>query len=629
MKQTLLNNRYQILEAIGGGGMAEVYRATDTLLGREVAVKVLRAQFTDDEAFIVRFRKEAQAAAGLVHPNIVNVYDVGQEEGIYYIIMECVPGKTLKELIAERGALEPLLAVHIAEGIASALQHAHSRGIVHCDIKPHNILLDANNNPKVADFGIARAISAATMTYTADVIGSVHYLSPEQARGEKISTQSDIYSLGVVLFEMLTGRLPFTADTPVAVALKHVREEVPSVRVFNKQLPVVLEKIVAKSLAKSLAERYHTAEELLSDLEYAGQLIAQADLGVENHEFFADERLVSNEVELGNTVVLNRATFPQEMLYDAATLAEQAKATKKKKRQKLAAGVLVFCSLIVCYLFFTGSFVSKEVPVPDVTGKTVTEAQKLLHEANLSYVIDEEYDAQVKPGIVRGQEPPPQQIVKEGRKIKLIVSKGVEMVDVPNLLRKNLTEAKSLLKKAGLELGTVKVTMVKGAPEESVLEQAVPAPAKLPKGTSMDIVINIRNNQVILPNLVGKTKTEAKAILNDLGLRVGRISEKVSPQNAEIVLETSPTAESVVEVNAEVALTVAQNNKTQNYIAEFIVPAGGLQEAKIVVVDNEGRRTIYSNKVKGGSIIRQQIEGAGTIRIQFYCDGRLLEEKRL
>ena len=244
MEQKIIGNRYQIMESIGTGGMAEVYKAFDTFLNREVAVKILRAQYTDDDGFVSRFRQEAQSAARLIHPNIVNVYDVGRDDDSYYIIMEYVKGRTLKELISAEGALDPMTAVIIAHGIASALKHAHSRGIIHCDIKPHNILLDENNNPKVADFGIARAITTATMTYTASVVGSVHYLSPEQVRGEKDSAQSDLYSLGILLFEMLTGCLPYTAETPVAVALMHVRERMPLVREVKPASRLILQRWV-------------------------------------------------------------------------------------------------------------------------------------------------------------------------------------------------------------------------------------------------------------------------------------------------------------------------------------------------------------------------------------------------
>ncbi|MGL5207578.1 MAG: Stk1 family PASTA domain-containing Ser/Thr kinase, partial [Acidaminococcaceae bacterium] len=450
MEQKIIGNRYQILEAIGTGGMAEVYRAFDTFLNREVAVKILRAQYTDDEGFISRFRQEAQSAARLIHPNIVNVYDVGRDDDAYYIIMEYVKGRTLKKMISEVGPLDPMTAVIIAHGIASALKHAHSRGIIHCDIKPHNILLDENNNPKVADFGIARAITTATMTYTASVVGSVHYLSPEQVRGEKVSAQSDLYSLGILLFEMLTGCLPYTAETPVAVALMHVRERMPLVREVNSEVPTVLEKIVAKSLAKDKEDRYASADEFLQDLEYAADVL-NGNIEYKEKVFIAEDIPKISEAAFDETIRINRTVYADQLSpQDESFVLEKEK--KKKRIKHWIIGAIVAASFLIIGLFSFGVIGGPEVAVPDVTGKTVTEAQNILAQAKLGYVIDEEYNMKVAPGTVVSQNPGAKRMVKEGRKITLVVSKGVELGDVPNLKGKRLTEAKALLKASRFEL---------------------------------------------------------------------------------------------------------------------------------------------------------------------------------
>ena len=633
MEQKIIGNRYQILDSIGTGGMAEVYKAFDTFLNREVAVKILRAQYTDDEGFVSRFRQEAQSAARLIHPNIVNVYDVGRDDDSYYIIMEYVKGKTLKELISEVGALDPMTAVIITHGIASALKHAHSRGIIHCDIKPHNILLDENNNPKVADFGIARAITTATMTYTASVVGSVHYLSPEQVRGEKISAQSDLYSLGILLFEMLTGCLPYTAETPVAVALMHVRERMPLVREVNSEVPAVLEKVVAKALAKDKEERYASADEFLQDLEYAADVLSgNIEYNAKDRVFIADDNPAA-ETSLDETIRIDRAAYADQLPpRDEDGSAD--KLERKKRIKRWLIGAVVSASFLIIGLFSFGVIGGPEVEVPDVTGKTVVEAQNILAQAKLGYTIDEEYNIKVAPGTVISQNPGAKRMVKEGRKITLVVSKGVELGDVPDLKGKRLTEAKSILKSSRFELGRVSYKYVSGAPEETILEQSVAPPAKLPIGTKLDVVINIKSNQVVLPDLIGLSSTSAKNKLNDLGLVLGKVNTVVSKEPDNTVIEMNPASKEVVNVGTVVDITVSKNvdstKPQQSQYVEFIVPAGSdHQEIKIVVVDDTGSRIVYNNTHKPGVRLRQQIDGTGNIRVQFYSNDKLVEERSL
>lgn len=634
MEQKIIGNRYQILESIGTGGMAEVYKAFDTFLNREVAVKILRAQYTDDEGFVSRFRQEAQSAARLIHPNIVNVYDVGRDDDSYYIIMEYVKGRTLKEFISEVGALDPMTAVIIAHGIASALKHAHSRGIIHCDIKPHNILLDENNNPKVADFGIARAITTATMTYTASVVGSVHYLSPEQVRGEKVSAQSDLYSLGILLFEMLTGCLPYTAETPVAVALMHVRERMPLVREINSEIPLVLEKIVAKALAKDKEERYSTADEFLQDLEYAADVLSgNIVYNEKDRVFIADNSPTVANTSLEETIRIDRTAYADQLPPNNEDETDN-KLERKKRIKRWLIGAVVAASFLIIGLFSFGVIGGPEVEVPDVTGKTVVEAQNILSQAKLGYTVDEEYNIKVAPGTVISQNPGAKRMVKEGRKITLVVSKGVELGDVPNLKGKRLTEAKAMLKASRFELGRVSYKYVSGAPEETILEQSVAPPAKLPIGTKLDVVINIKSNQVVLPDLVGLSSTSAKNKLNDLGLVLGKVNTVVSKEPDNTVIGMNPASKEVVNVGTVVDITVSKNVEStkpqQSQYVEFIVPAGSdHQEIKIVVIDDAGSRVVYNNTHKPGVRLRQQIEGTGNIRVQFYSNDKLVEERSL
>lgn len=634
VERQILNNRYEIIEEIGGGGMAKVYRADDHFLNREVAIKILRSQHIDDIAFVKRFRQEARSSARLIHPNIVNIYDVGEEDDIYYIVMEYVKGKTLKAFIEEHGKIEPKLATQIAIGVVSALQHAHDRGIIHCDIKPHNILLDEANNPKVADFGIAKAISTATMTYTTSVIGSVHYLSPEQASGEQVSAQSDLYSLGIVLFEMLTGKLPFTADTPIAVALKHVRADMPLIRTFEPDLPLVLEQIVTKALAKKKENRYNSASEFLSDLKCARELLLSEnkDQNSNSYELFATSQAAPTK-DLCNdeTVIIKREDFAPETkteILDFPVVSPEVKEKLRiKKLQKMAIAAVAFLAVVLTAFTIFGG---KEVAVPDVVGKTVGEAQKALAAVNLDYTVIEEFNNKIQPGKVISQNPPGNRMVKEGRKVRIVVSKGIELVSVPNMLGKDLSSAKSALKSAKLELGNVTMRFAKGAPAATILEQSVTAPAKIPVGTAIDLIVNIDKEQVIIPDLKGLTIQDAKNKLNDLGLKLSEVIRVDSEADVDTVVSSNPTVNAVVGLNSNVSINVSKGKGGPKIsFVEFVVPSGNNQEVKIVVADDNGRKTIYTNKVKGGSRIRQQVEGVGTVRVQFYCDGRLVEEKRL
>ena len=378
-KSDLLNNRYKLVDHIGTGGMAEVYRAHDTLLDREVAVKILHKQFVSDETFIAKFKREAKAAAKLSHPCIVNVFDVGHSEDINFIVMEYVAGGTLKQEIEKYGRLSYKDAIKIAIDVASALNHAHIRGLVHCDIKPHHILIDSEGKAKVADFGIARVMATATATLNNnDVMGSVHYVSPEQAAGKSVTAQSDIYSLGIVLFEMLTGRVPFEAETPVAVALRHVKDNPPLLREFNPDIPPVLESIVSKTLAKNPSDRYRTANELINELKRAEILVKD---------------LIEND-PLDSTIFISNYSNNAD---EQTILIDKDKINNlKKKKYSKAFYVAVVLGLLVLG-FFVGNFgvygnfwSSKEVKVPNVVGKQQAIAEQLIREANLYTKIEEE-----------------------------------------------------------------------------------------------------------------------------------------------------------------------------------------------------------------------------------------------
>ena len=341
----VLGARYEIIEKIGGGGMALVYKAKCQLLNRYVAVKVLRDEFTNDEEFIKKFRHESQAAASLSHPNIVNIYDVGSEGDIYYIVMEYIKGKTLKEIINENGKLSSEQTVNYSIQIAEALQHAHNNHIVHRDIKPHNIMVTEDGRIKVTDFGIARAVTSTTMTNTSSVIGSVHYFSPEQARGKFTDEKSDIYSLGIVMYEMITGKVPFEGESPISIALKHVEEEIVSPRTTDDTVPENIEYIIMKCVRKNQSERYKNAGELLKDLRKVKYTNGKIDFVEDTNEFDSATRIIP---------VVNGG---EEVVDEMSSRKKKVQSNNKKKNHNDGGRKIVFWAILAAFLAATGLFI--------------------------------------------------------------------------------------------------------------------------------------------------------------------------------------------------------------------------------------------------------------------------------
>ncbi|MGG1685340.1 Stk1 family PASTA domain-containing Ser/Thr kinase [Pseudalkalibacillus sp. NRS-1564] len=379
-----INGRYKLLEVIGDGGMAIVYRALDLILDRTVAVKLLRPEFSQDDDFIKRFRREAESATSLAHPNIVSIYDVGEEEDFYYIVMEYVPGTTLKQKIRNRGALPIEEAIDIMKQMTSAIEHAHENHIIHRDIKPHNILINDYGEAKVTDFGIAMAVTSATITHTNSVLGSVHYFSPEQARGAVANERSDIYSLGVVLYEMVTGVLPFSGDSPVSVALKHLQDRFPKPSLINTSLPKNVEHIIMKAMAKDPVQRYQNAEELYEALEMSLSPTKIYDNAPEQDD--ADATKVLAPVTPGRLGDKMQETRPQEPVQK--TESDDPPPKKKKKAGKIAVIVLVILLLLggaaaLAFTFIPDLFSVSDVEVPDVSGMTYEEARSALIEQKL------------------------------------------------------------------------------------------------------------------------------------------------------------------------------------------------------------------------------------------------------
>lgn len=630
---TILKQRYKILRHIGSGGMAEVYLAEDLLLSRQVAIKVLRDQFNDDKTLLNQFKHEAQSAARLSNPSIINIFDVCEEDGKSFIVMEYVEGKTLKDLLEEKGRLTPYQAVKIACDIAAGLSHAHKRNIIHCDIKPHNILITENMMPKIADFGIARMISSMTMVYTNSVIGSVHYLSPEQASGKPITAQSDIYSLGIVLYEMLTGHVPFDGNTAVAVAMMHVEKTPPPLSTFVDGLPECLQRVIDKALAKDLTKRYATAGEMWQDLKAIKNKM-EKEGEAEAYPVAAEEEITEAGYEEPEapeeTIVMTVPAAARKQQKPKESWLERLKNVQLTRHQQfMLAAVVVVLSAV--FLLIGNVFSRETVKVPDVTGKTVVEAQKILENAGFSITLKEAYDDKVTPGLVLEQDPAGDEMRKEGSAVYLTVSKGIEMVEVPNLTGKTLADARKMIERKELALGKVE-TVFRDDGSGLVIEQSPKANEKIEHGSKVNIVISEKPKEVTIPSVVNKSSGEAMSALEALGFKDVKAQSVPSKKTAGTVLGITPKEGAKVMNSTEVILRVADGVGTaaQNKYAEFVVPEGEKrQKIRIVVSDDDGERTVYEGTKRAGVRIRQKVEVSGNAVARMYSDNKLVEEKQL
>lgn len=548
MERGILDHRYELLEHIGGGGMADVYKAHDAILDRMVAVKILHAQLANDEEFLEKFRLEAKGAARLSHSNIVGIYDVGQDADKHYIVMEYIAGETLKKKVQREKCLSVEEALRIAKEIARALREAHANNLVHCDIKPHNILVTTDGRVKVADFGIARAVTSSTMTYNGNVIGSVHYFSPEQAKGTKVTPKSDIYSLGVVLYEMLTGTLPFTGETPVGIALKHLQEEPKPICQHNPKLPPMVEAIVQKAMAKDPKDR-PSSNELIEDIQHTERFLG-FDGGFETGENdpFATRLMPSVNMD-----------GAQEKTEDEAETTKVVPLYKSK--------IFITTMMFLIFLgFTTGAFFAfgkfwsmSEVQVPDVKARPMVLAKQLIETANLRVNVVEQYDTEVSAGQVISQTPEAGTTVKEQRVVTIYVSKGGEDLTVPNLKGLSRLSAENKLKKIGLTIGNV-YERVSDQEAWTVLEQEPSAGKKIQKGQTVDLTISKGKTikLVNVPDFTGGTLDAAKDRLKQIKLSLGTVTSEKSRQASGTILHQTPSAGTEVDEGTTVDFVLSE-----------------------------------------------------------------------
>ena len=486
MEQTILGNRYQIIKKIGDGGMAFVYQAKDKLLNRIVAVKVLRPEFVDDKDFLAKFKREAEAVANITHPNIVNVYDVGQEGKVHYIVMEYVDGQNLKEIIKNEGVLDEYTALDITKQIAQALSAAHKKGVIHRDIKPHNILIsNEDRQVKVADFGIAKAVSNSTITNIGSIIGSVHYFSPEQAKGQPVANNADLYSLGIVLYEMLIGRVPFRGDSPISIALQHINEEIEFTQEEKTKIPHSIRTLISKMTEKSPEDRYQSAEEVIEDIDYIEKNI---DLDfIKEYDNYVTQKIDQDKLLAKSKRYNTNRNYYEEDLEDYSDEYEDeedyyeeqkpvrksnknnvSKKAKKKKRnntKKIIIGVIAFAVVVVALFggklainaFLNNNTSSngqvESFDVPNFVGISIDDANKQAAKLGLNIQTTEEYNTEVKAGYIISQSPQMGK-VQTGDTINVVVSLGGKAATVPNCVGMSYEKAKKLIESNNLKVGS-------------------------------------------------------------------------------------------------------------------------------------------------------------------------------
>lgn len=629
----IVGNRYEILEKIGNGGMATVYKAQDKVLKRYVAVKVLREEFTTDEEFIRRFNTEAQSAASLTHPNIVSIYDVGAEDNIYYIVMELIQGKTLKEIITEDGVLPWKWSLDIAIQIASALEMAHKNNIVHRDIKPHNIIITEDGVAKVTDFGIAKAVSNSTITAFGTTIGSVHYFSPEHARGGFTDAKSDLYSLGIVMYEMLTGRVPFDADTPVSIALKHMQEKPIEPIKLNPSIPYSVNKIIMKAMEKDLNVRYQSATEMLKDLNMA----------LKNPEgdfvkTLSNDMAYTQRIDTITEEDFNKAKNKENVNRQTSKSEKKEGIFKNHPSAKYILIVLLVILIPVIGFFGTQAILNagrvKDVSLPNFVNMTREEAEAKAEEAKVKLEITEEFNSDVEEGKIISQDPPYMEgyVVKENSTVKIVISKGENIKIVPKVTGMAREEAEQAIKTEELEVEVIEQASSK-VEAGYVIKQEPEAEEKVNAGETVKIYVSTGIKQITMEHVIGKKEDEAKKTLTDLGFEVNVVYEEDTSKDDGVVLKQSLDVGETVDEGTKVTLTVNKIEKIKEGTLNINLKSltGGIIEK-----DEDGNEinptvqlkitvngeTIYDYAVrKDKEDFTTKVSGKGTVTIKIFIDG--------
>ncbi|MFG6115178.1 Stk1 family PASTA domain-containing Ser/Thr kinase [Halobacillus sp. MO56] len=572
LNNRLLNERYLIKEMIGGGGMANVYLGKDTILEREVAIKVLRLEYGNDEEFIARFHREAQSATSLSHPNIVNIYDVGEEDDIYYMVMEHIDGMTLKKYIQLHSPVDVTAAIDIMQQVTSAIAHAHDNEIVHRDIKPENILIDHYGQVKVTDFGIAMALSATALTQTNSILGSVHYLSPEQARGGVATKKSDIYSMGIVMFELLTGRLPFSGESAVSVALKHLQNDTPSLKRWNPDLPQSVENVVLKATAKDPLQRYANVHEMEDDMETAldparmdeAPFVIEDDLDektkaipVITKEAFENNH---NDETIVHTNGKSHATKPVEVVADKKQ--SQPVKKKEKKKKKVWPWVLTIFLILLAAgaaaLFVPGLLEPKDVEMIDVKGMEYEEAYSELRNLNLQVERETEFSDSVEEGDVVRTDPEAGETIKEGSTVTVYSSEGKETTTLGDYVGDDYEQTKTILEDNGFSEIEAFYKESPEYEEGKIIAQIPQADQEVvPEDTTIILTVSSGPPPIEIESLIGKSQSEAESYLEENNLKVNVQQVYSDDTGKGKVMEQKPSPGSEVEQGSTVTIEVS------------------------------------------------------------------------
>jgi serine/threonine-protein kinase len=688
MQGKILNNRYKIIEEIGRGGMAIVYSARDTLLERRVALKMLRPEYKSDDEFIDKFRQEARAVARLSHPNVVSIYDIVVDEERIYLVMEIVEGKTLKDIIKERSKLSIAESLEIARQIAAALSVAHGNQIVHCDIKPHNIILNDDLEVKVTDFGIARAVSNSTVRVTETVVGSAHYFSPEQAKGGEIKAYSDIYSLGVVLYEMTTGELPFNGESPISVALKHIQQKPVEPSQINKDIPKDVNDLIMKAIAKDPADRFQEAYEMRQQITYClKNLKSGSKKDKKNKDFNADETIVmkksdfaflsdsENEaqdgVDKGSNDKENKKNKKKRSFFQSKKQTENsdkkdveisedsnnnqkekntAKKVQSRKRDDnskkykkplfiTGAILLFFLISIGGVIFFFNQYTNVPVvQVPDIEGASLREAEKMASEVGLNLVENEErvFSEEIAADHVVSQQPAAGQRVKQSRPLNITVSRGPQLIEIPDFVGVSLREALIDLDNLSLNSGDIQYIFRLSEEPGTVINQIPAAGAEVEKGSEITLFVSRgeRDISVRMPDLTGLTQAEAFNLIRESGLNIGQVSVESSERFTDgQVISQSVRAGEYLPRGIAVDFVISRGSEAVSggnyHLNRISVNVTGSQsrEVRIEVEDDNGQDQVYQAVHEPGDNIVRDIRSQGKTEIRIYFDDQLIKSE--
>ena len=606
----IIAERYELLELIGQGGMADVYLAKDIILSRTIAIKILRTSLARDPIYVTRFQREASAAAALSHKNIVEIYDVGEDEDKYYIVMEYVPGTTLKELILKRGALHYVEAIDIMKQVVSGIAKAHQLGIVHRDLKPQNILVTDSGVAKIADFGIASMQSLAQVTQTDVIMGSLHYLAPELARGEKATVQSDIYALGIVFYELLRGEVPFNGESPVNIALKHMQEDLPSLLEFNPSIPQSVENIIIKATAKNLNDRYHSVNEMLDDLNTCLSRTNEEKLtfaydSEPEPTIVLDSREMFNADNTGDTKAdkepINEAKQEEKGL---KKIINKFKRLNPKAKVGIIAGVIFVIAVIAFFLY--ANIRPDTNLMPDLEGKTKKEAVALLKEYNVTVSddVEEKLSDEYEKGKILETDPKKGTTIKEGDIVKLTISKGKYIV-VGDYIGMDADEATEALEKLGLEVEIEEEVSSKS--KGTVIEQSIEEDKKLDPTKKSDLKITLtvsKGSYIIVGDYLGMDAQKAKETLEKLGFTVTLEEEESESPEGTVIDQSLQKGHKIDPDDSDrsIILTVAKAVKIEvpNVVGMDISSAKSRLESKGFVV--------VLNRLSTDSLTEEEIE---------------------